>query len=426
MRKIKIFKNISWLLSERIFRIFGGLFVGAWVARYLGPNDFGILNYALAYIALFIIFVKLGLDQIVVRELVKYPKQTNDLLGTAFVFKIVGSFLAILSIVLSLYFVQLDPLIKTIIFILSLIYFAQSLDVIDFFYQSKILSKYLVITKTSAFLLSTLLKIYFIINKYSVLYFAIAICLDFFIASFLLLIIYTKKGNFISEWRFSTKIAKRFIKFCWPLAISTFLIIIHMKIDQIMIGNMLNTEQLGIYSVAVKLAEAWFFIPAIIVNTLMPYFVKLRENNNNLYYFRLTQLYSLMFWMGVGIGIFIIFFGKDIISLLFGNDYIAAYEALIFNIWSGIFISQSVVRGIWMINENLQQYRLYNNCIIVILNVSLNMILIPTFGITGSAIATLLTYLFGVWILSFFWKPLRASTFAMIKSINPIYLIKGY
>ncbi len=426
MSKIKIFKNISWLFFDKIIRIFGGLFVGVWVARYLGPNDFGILNYALAYTALFMLFVKLGLDQIVVRELVKFPQQTNKLLGTAFGLKLTGSIIAIIAVFLSLYFIQTDNFTKIIIFILSFNFIIQSLDVIDFFYQSKVLSKYVVIARNSAFLISSLLKIYFIINGYSVLYFAMANCLDFFIASFLLLIIYIKTGNLISQWRFSAKIAKRFIKFCWPLAISTFLITVHMKIDQVMIGNMINTEQVGIYSVAVRLAEAWYFIPAIIVNTLMPYFVELRENNNELYYFRLTQLYSLMFWMGGGVGVLVIFLGKDIIRILFGSDYVGAYGALIFNIWNGIFVSQAVARGIWMISENLQQYRLYNNCIIVIFNIIINITLIPILGISGSAIATLLTQFLGTWILSFLWKPLRASTFSMIKSVNPICLVKGY
>lgn len=426
MDHLNLYKNITWLFFDKILRIAGGLFIGVWVARYLGPEDFGILNYAIAYTALFTLFVKLGLDQIVVRELVKFPEKTNDLLGTAFGLKLTGSLIALIIISLSLSFLQTDKITKTIIFVLSLYFIAESLDVIDFFYQSKVLSKYVVIARNSAFLISSLLKIYFIINKFSVLYFAISICLDFFIAAFFLLIIYKQTGNYISQWKFSALTAKRYIKFCWPLAISTFLITIHMKIDQVMIGNMLDSKQVGIYSVAVTLAEAWYFIPAIIVSTLMPYFVELRDSNNELYHFRLIQLYSLMFWMGVGVGLFVLFFGKDILMLLFGKEYVSAYNALVFNIWNGIFVSQAMTRGIWMISENLQQYRLYNNCIIVILNITLNITLIPILGITGSAIATLATQLAGTWIISFLWKPLRGSTVAMIKSVNPMYLLKGF
>lgn len=423
MTKSKFLKNISWLFFDKIIRIFGGLVVGIWVARYLGPNDFGVLNYALAYITFFMLFVKLGLDQIVIREIVKRPKLTNYLLGTAFGLKLIGSIVAILSVYLSLLFVDMDHITRVIILIISVGFILQSIDVIDYFYQSQVLSRYVVIARNSAFILSSLLKIYFIVYEYSVVYFALAYVIDLVLSGIFLVLIYKKTGHLVSNWRFSGKKAIIFLKFSWPLALSTFLITIYMKIDQVMIGNMLDIEQVGIYSVAVRLAEFWIFIPGILASTLMPYFINLRETNSQLYHYRLMQLYSLMFWMGVFVGIVTIIFGEDIIRLLFGKAYINAYAALVFNIWNGIFISQSIARSIWMIGENMQIYRLYNNIIAVILNVSMNILLIPKLGITGAALATFATQALGTWLFSFFWKPLRASTWGMIKAINPMYII---
>lgn len=421
--KQKLIKNISWLFFDKIIRIFGGLIVGIWVARYLGPSDFGVLNYALAYTALFMLFVKLGLDQIIVREVVKKPKLTNYMMGTAFGLKLIGSIIAIVLVYVSLIFVETDSITKIVIFIVSVGFILQSVDVIDFFYQSKVLSKYVVIARNSAFIISSLLKVYFIVYEYSVVYFALANVIDLAFSGLFLATIYKNTGHSIRKWRFSTKKAIELLKFSWPLALSIFLISIHMKIDQVMIGNMLNTEQVGIYSVAVRLTEFWIFTPGILVSTLMPYFVNLRETNNKLYHYRLLQLYSLMFWMGVFVGIVTIVWGEDIIRLLFGEAYVGAYAALVFNIWNGIFISQVIARGIWMISENLQIYRLYNNVIIVVVNVGMNILLIPKFGIAGAAIATLLTQSIGTWVLGFLWKPMRESTWAMIKSVNPIYLI---
>lgn len=421
--KQKLLKNISWLFFDKIIRIFGGLIVGIWVARYLGPSDFGVLNYALAYTALFMLFVKLGLDQIIVREVVKKPKLTNYLMGTAFGLKLIGSIIAIVLVYLSLYFIQTDNVTKIVIFIISAGFILQSVDVIDFFYQSKVLSKYVVIARNSAFIISSLLKVYFIVYEYDVIYFAVANTVDFALAGLFMLMLYKRIGGKVSQWKFSKVIAIRLVKFSWPLALSIFLISIHMKIDQVMIGNMLDTEQVGIYSVAVRLADFWIFIPGIIVSTFMPYFVSLRESNNELYHYRLLQLYSLMFWMGVFVGVVTIVFGEAIIRVLFGEAYVGAYVALMLNIWNGIFISQAIARGIWLISENLQIYRLYNNMIIVIVNVGMNILLIPKFGIAGAAIATLATQSIGTWVLGFLWKPLRASTWGMIKSVNPIYLI---
>lgn len=424
MTKNKLFKNISWLFYDKIIRILGGLLVGIWVARYLGPGDFGVLNYALAYTALFMIFANLGLNQIIIREIVKKPKLTPYLLGTAFGVKLAGGLVAITLIAVSLFFMEMNALTKIVVMVIAASYIFQSLDVIDFYYQSQVLSKYVVIARNSAFILSILLKVYFIVYEYSVVYFALSNIADMFLTSVFLITIYKKTGYEIKQWRFSKKIAVRLLKFSWPLAISVFLISIHMKIDQVMIGNMLNTKQVGVYSIAVRLSEFWYFIPAIIISTLMPYFVNLREANQKLYHGRLMQLYSLMFWMGVSVGIFALFFCEDIIRLLFGEAYTGAYSALVFNIWNGIFISQAMARGIWMISENLQKYRLYNNLIVVNINIITNIILIPKIGITGAAIATLLTQALGTWVVSFLWKPLRASTWGMIKSANPMYLIR--
>ncbi len=415
-------KNTSWLLFDRLVRIFGGLLIGIWIARYLGPSDFGILNYALAYIAFFQIFVGLGLDQIVVREVVKYPKLTNYILGTTFGLKFCGSILALIGVFISLLFIQTDHVTKTVIFILTIRMAFQSLDVIDYFFQAKVVSRYTVIARGLAFFFSSLLNIFFILYEYSLIYFALSLLIDLLLSALFLWTIYQKNGYIVKQWKFSKKIAINLMKFAWPLALSAFLISIHMKIDQVMIGNMLDIEQVGIYSAAVRLSEAWLFLPAILVSTFMPYFISLRESNNALYNYRLIQLYSYMFWMGVFVGLVVIIFGKSVVGLLFGAAYIDAYTALVFNIWNGIFISQAVARGIWMISENLQIYRLYSNIIVVVLNISVNLLLIPKYGIAGAAVATLITQALGTWIVSLFWKPLRASTLAMIRSINPIYL----
>jgi len=424
MTKELIIKNILWLFFDKFLRIFGGLVIGVWVARYLGPNDYGVFNYALAYSAFFMVFVKLGLDPIIIREIVKQPKLTPYLLGTAFGLKVMGSIIAILAVYLSLIFIEMETTQRIIIFVFSAGFIFQAIDVVDYFYQAKVLSKYTVIVRNSAFIIASGIKVYLLLYEYSVVYFALVGVIELMLVGLFFIIAYKKTGGNIGRWRYSHKIAKRLLMFSWPLAISAFLISIHMKIDQVMIGEMLNVEQVGIYSVAVRLAEFWIFIPTIIVSTLMPYFVNLRKQNNELYHYRLMQLYSIMFWMGVCAGVVATVFGENIIRLLFGEAYIGAYEALVFNIWNGVFISQAVARGVWLISENLQKYRLYNNMIAVILNISANVLLIPLLGVTGAAISTLLTQALTTWVFSFLWKPLRASTWGMIKAVNPIYLIK--
>ncbi len=421
--KKKIFENISWLFIDKVVRIFGGLIIGIWVARYLGPKNYGILNYSLAFVSFFTIFSKFGLDQIVVREVVDHKELSDKHLGSAFFIKFIGSIIAILLIYVTVNVIESDSLIRTVILLVALSFLFQAFDVIDFFFQAKILSKYVVISRGLAFFISSVLKIVLILLKYSVVYFAIVYTIDFLLSAIFMVYVYSKIRHSVFKWEVDRRIMAKIIIDSWPLALSTFLITVYSRIDQVMLKSMLNVSDVGVYSAAIKLSKSWMFIPQVIITTAMPYFTELRKKNKKLYYERLIQLYSIMFWMGVVVGIITVIIGRDIIKFLYGSSFIEAYYALIFNIWNGIFISQALARGIWLINDNLQKYRLYNNIFGVILNVVVNFLLIPVFGISGAAAATLITEGISTWGISMLWKPIRPSTLAMIKGINPRYLV---
>jgi len=426
--KEALFKNFSWLLLDKIIRIVGGLAVGIWLARYLGPHDFGIINYASAFIAFFVFLPNLGLDQIVVRELSKKPESYNTLLGTAFVMKLLGAIIALsLIVIISIVTLKNDPQTQLVIWVIALSYLFQAFDVIDFYYQAKILSKYVVIVRDLAFIISSLIKVMFILNNYELIYFVWATVFDVALSAVFFVIIYQKLNQpIISHWKFDFLLVKQLLTYSWPLMLSAFLITIHTNVDQIMIDHFLDKTEVGVYAAALRLSNCWLFVPSIIVSTLLPYYVKLRQQNPLTYQEDLIRLYSLMFWMGMFVGIVISIFGEEIILLLYGEAYGNAYQALVFNIWSGIFISQAVARGIWMISENLQTYRLYNNMIAVIINIVGNVILIPKYGISGAAFSTLMTQMLGTWLIPFLWKPLRKSNFDLLKSINPYFLMKNH
>lgn len=407
---------------DKLIRIFVGVFIGIWVARYLGPEDFGLLNFVIAYCSFFSVFVSLGLEQILVREIVKKPRLKAYLLGTGFYLKLIGACLSLFILCCSLLVTNFENDVKVAALIIGLSFLFQSFDVIDYYYQARIKAKYIVFARTSSFIVCNVLKVAFILNDFSVFAFLWVFTLEVIISAALLLSSFIILGENFKFWQINLKIAKKLLGYSWPLALSLFLISIHMKIDQVMIGSLMDNESVGVYSVAVKLTEFWLFIPSVMISALMPYFVRLRETDNQRYEARLMQLYSLMFWMGVAIGLLFTAFGQAFITTLFGSEYEGAYQPLIICVWSGIFISQALARGMWLINEDLQVYRLYSNAIIVLFNIILNFWLIPRLGIMGAAVSTLLTQVIGTWCLSFMWKPLRSSTFSMIKSINPIYL----
>lgn len=422
MRK-RLLANLNWLFADRIIRIVGGLVIGIWVARYLGPGDYGLLNFALSFVALFGTVGRLSIDPVAVRELTKFPEREKEILGTIFRLKLWGSLAAVALVLPAAWLVQPDnPLFMLLVTITAVGILFNALDVIDIFYQARTLSKYVVQARTIAFLLFSAVRVGLILGEFSVVWFALVATLELALGGALMIWIYRRREGKISSWCWQRDTARLLLKDGWPLIASSLLIIVHTRIDQVMIGQMLGDVQVGIYSAAIRISEAWLFVPMLMVQTAMPYFVQLRERSPARYQERLMQLYSAMFWTGVAAGILTMLVGQQAIVLLFGDAYSGAYTPLVLTIWTGIFIAQAVARSIWMISANLQIYRLFNNLIAVPINVLLNLLWIPKYGASGAAAASLVSVGVSTWLVPLMFLPLRQSNLDLIRSINPRYL----
>jgi O-antigen/teichoic acid export membrane protein len=393
------------------------------VARYLGPGDYGLLNFALSFVALFGTVGRLSFDPVAVRELTKFPEREKEILGTIFRLKLWGSLAAIALVLPAAWLVQPhNPLFLLLVTITGVSILFNALDVIDIFYQAKTLSKYVVQARAIAFLFFSVVRVGLILGEFSVLWFALVTTLELALGAGLMIWIYRLREGKISNWCWQADTARQLLRDGWPLIASSLFIIVHTRIDQVMIGQMLGEVQVGIYSAAIRISEAWMFVPVLIVQTFMPYFVQLREKNPTLYQQRLMQLYSAMFWTGAAAGILTMLIGQQAITLLFGGAYSGAYAPLVLTIWTGIFSAQAVARGIWMISANLQIYRLFNNLAAVPINVLLNLLWIPKYGASGAAAASLVSVGVGTWLVPLIFVPLRQSNIDLMRSINPRYL----
>ncbi len=421
--RARLLANLNWLAADRVLRLVGGLLVGVWVARYLGPEQYGALNYALAFVALFGAVAKLGMDQIVVRGLVLAPDQEGKILGTLFGLKLCAGLIAsALAIGVAWPGHSENPGNMLLVFIIALGLVFNAADAFDVCYQARLLSRYTVIARSAAFLVFMLVRIALILGEFSVAWFAAATTLELALGGLLLAWPYLGNKQFRRRWLFDMETMSGLLKDGWPLIVSSALIVAHIRISQVMLGHMLGNAELGVYSAAVRLSEAWLFIPSIIVQTVMPYFVQLRTSNPLHYQRRLIQLYSIMFWLGVAAGVLAILFGEALVMLLFGERYRAAYAPLCITIWTGIFVSQGIARGIWMIGENRQGYRLVGNLIVVPMNIALNLLLIPQHGVVGAALASFVSMGVGTWIIPFLFPDMRESNRNLLRSINPKYL----
>ncbi|MGP9596441.1 flippase [Psychrobacter sp. AOP29-E1-4] len=415
--------NATWLIGEKFLRMFMGLFVGIWVARYLGPEQFGLLSYAQSFVFLFTAIATLGLDSIVVRELVKDQSQRNVLLGTAFTLKLIGSFCILPLLWLGVQLTSNDSYTNLLIFIIASGTIFHSFNVIDFYYQSSVLSKYMALANTITLALSSIIKIVLILNKASLVVFAIVGVFDTIILSLGLIYFYGQKTHHsLKEWQFDRVVAKRLLADSWPLIISSVMISLYMKIDQVMIKEMLDNDAVGQYAAAVRISEAWYFLPMAICSSIFPAIINAKKVSETLYYQRLQRLYSAMVWLGIAVALPMSFLSDWIVSLLYGSAYVETGQILMVHVWAGIFVGLGVASSIWINIEKLMLISTYRTTFGLVINIVFNYVLIKNIGILGAAIATLLSQMSAAYLYDIIDKKMYIN-FKM-KTLSPFFFMR--
>ena len=387
-----VVRNACWLSIDRVFRMLVGLVVGFWIARYLGPSQFGLWNYAIAFSSFFAIFASMGLDSTVVKDLIQHPDLKDKLLGSVFALKILGGTSAFLiSIFLILLIHNGDILLGWLVGLTSTTYIFQASNVIDFYFQSKLVSKYTVLANNIAFFIATILKLILLVCKASLIAFACVSLSEFILTSFFVIYIYKSKFSSLRNWCFDPKIAVSLLKSCWPLILSGLSIMIYMRIDQIMIGRMLGDADLGKFSAAVRLSEVWYFLPFAFVTSFASRLFELKSKNQMLYRNSIQNLMSFMVLISFFVALLISHFSEWLVLKTYGDAYSGTAAVLRVHVWGGVFVFLGVISEHWLVAENLQRLAFYRTFFGALLNVVANLILIPKMGIVGAAYATLVT-----------------------------------
>ena len=420
----KYFSNTSWLLFEKVARLFLNFFVTIYVIRYLGPKEFGLFSYAISFYGLFVAFISLGLESISVRELVKFPEKRDEIIGSVFYTQLVGSVIAISLIALTLLITSEELFTSILILIISVSSFFQTFNVIDYHFRSMVKAKYSVYVLFTSVLLISLIKFSLIIIQAPLIYFVIAYAFEFVLNAIGYLIVYHLQKLKVVNWKFDKKLTLNLLKDSWPLILSGVVVSIYMKVDQVIIKKMLGAEEVGFYAAAVRLSESWYFIPVAISNALFPAIVNAKNISKELFHSRLQKLYDMLAWIAIGISIPVSFFATDIIKLLYGSKFLPSVPILTIYIWAGTAVFLGVASGQYLVTENLTKISLMRTSLGMFANVVLNIILIPKYGIVGSAIATLISYSLATFSIVFF-KSTSHQFIMMFKSITFINLISS-
>lgn len=388
-----IIVNTGWLFADRILRMVGGLFIGVWVARYLSVQQYGVFNYTYAFVGLLAPIANLGLDNVVIRRAVSNIYNREELLGTTFwllFFAAIGTLLLAVGCISLLR--KDEILVIALVGIFAATWIFQAFDTIDLWFRSQLLSKYTVVAKNIAFAIITLLKVILIQIHASLIAFAWVTLAEFVLGAVGLVIAYRVNGYSLWSWRWNSKLAKQLLKESWPLIFSSLAILIYMKIDLIMLGQMLGDKAVGIYSAATRISEVWYFIPMAIASSVSPSIYAAKEVSEELYYRRIGQFLRLVVMLALVIALPMTFLSDTVVTTLFGNAYVEAGKVLAVHIWASLFVFMGIAISPWFIAEELNHLSMYRTIIGAISNILLNLFLIPAYGAFGAAIATVISY----------------------------------
>lgn len=399
--------NTSWLAFERLFRMALGLAGWLYIARYLGPEHYGLLNYALSFVGLFATVAALGVDQLLMRELVQYPSKQALFLGTAAGLRLAGGVAAIFVISILLYILEGNSEERFLVWIISLSLLLQSLGGIESCFAAQVRSKYVVYAQLTQSILSLIFRVVLVELEAPLVWFAVALTLDSVLLYLGLVWVYRKFGGDLWAWRFDLGEAKRLLKDSWPIIFSGIFITIYLKIDQVMLKLMVGEHEAGIYAAAVKFSETWYFIPAIVTTSIFPAILNARNVNAVLYRQRLQDLYDLMTLISVSIAVIVSFSATPLVNGVFGPAFAAAGPVLAIHIWAGVLVFGSFARQRWALAENLQGKEAGLNFVGAVLNVLLNLMLIPRYGAVGAALATILSYFVGLYLMAYLMRDFR-------------------
>lgn len=425
----KILENVGWLFVDKILVMGTGLFVMVWMANYLGEENYGKYNFGRAFIEFFVVISTLGLESIVIRDIVKKPELKDRILGTTFGLRLMGGFLMVVCSVIGIMIIRPeDHQMHIIVSIFASAYIFKSVETIDFWFQSQVQSKYAVWARNVAFLIITALKIYFILSTRSLIHFVVLEVLLDVLSVIGLVVMYRHAGNVISKWKFEWGLAKSLIKEGMPMLLSTVMIVIYIKLDQVMLGQIIddNDKSVGIYSVAAKLSEIWYFIPMILGSSLFPSLIKSKELGEETYLNRFQSYFDLNAGIAILISLPASLLAPFLFGFLFPDKYHGADLMFSIHIWAAVFVFLGVARNNYLVNEGLLKEAFLFTVMGAVSNIGLNYWLIPLYQGYGAAVATLISYMISGYLTSFMVPKLYGIGWMQTKAILIPFLFPKY
>ena len=391
--KRKVIRNIVWAVIGKVVTLLGGLLVGIFVARYLGPEQYGLMSYVLSYIAIFQVLAYFGMDNIEIREESKTPEEKDKIIGTAICLKLIFAVATIGLVALTVCIFEADSFTRWMIMLYSISMIANSFGVIRNYFTSLVWNEYIVKTEITRTFIGAGIKVALLLLHAPLAWFIAATLFDTILIAGGYLVSYRSKIDSIRKWRYDKTIAIYLIKQSFPLLLSGAAVVVYTKIDQVIIRNLLNTESVGYYSVADRFVEICLFIPTILSQTITPILVQSYSENKSEYDQKSQQFMNIMVWSTLILCVVICLIALPMVRYTFGTQYLLSVPILQIMVFKVVGYALAQSSGAMIIVESKQKYTLFRNIIGCGACIVLNYLLIPNFGLKGAAYASILTSL---------------------------------
>jgi O-antigen/teichoic acid export membrane protein len=414
----RVASSTGWLMVGHVAQLATGLLVGIYVARYLGPESYGLLNYAIGFALLFSALAHLGLGDIVVRDLVARAGEQGQTLGSAFALRVASGALTLALVAAAAWATQTDATTRLMIVVIATSLFFEAMSAPAEWFQSKIFTRPMVLTKLISMAVASLLRVAFVLLGKPVVWFAWPVVIDVALATAVAFMFYRWHGGpRIANWRPIWGRMRELLAQSWPLALSGGLVQIQHRIDQVMLGEMLGPTEVGWYAAAVRLSQLWYVVPFALSTAVFPLIVHAKETSQKLYDRHMQAFFDFVLWLAVAISLPATLVAQPLIHLLYGEGFAPSAGVLQIHIWSLVLNSLVIATSHWMMVERLTRALLGFSVVSVLSNILLNLLLIPGYGAVGAAWATLAAY-GPILLLRFFYRPTRPTVLMMLRAFS--------
>ena len=402
----KFVSNTAWVIAQHIFSLIISITVVALTARYLGPTAYGKINYCKSFLTFFTSLAGMGIDSLIVSEIIKKPEKEGSYLGTAMVFRLIASFVS--YILLLALIAAINPGDRELLIIasfqsLSIIF--ETYTVLNYWFQIRLKMKVVSIVMIIAISVASVWRIILLVRKSSVEWFALSSAIQSLVCALLIIAVFVRKTDV--RLKFSIHDGLSLLKLSYNCIISNISIVIYMEIDKVLLGNMTDAAHVGVYSAAVLLSSYWQFIPSALIESARPIVLAKRKESHEGFINRFQLVLAGVSIIGLLYAVCMTGMGWLVLKTVYGEDYMKGAVSLVILSWASFISMVGSARTIWINGESFYKYDKWFTVSACVINIVLDVVFIKFLGITGAAIATIITYAYEVFIAPLFFGRTR-------------------